>query len=180
MTLTEIQNLSVDSSYPTLLTRLSIDVYGITLTETYADFVIADKPSVPDVEAELVIYKAELTVIENARLAEKARTDDLKSRFEDSVDSSAFHRVHPDIPNKRAFFKSEILEESDHAIAESRLSAIEAEAVVVQTEDAIHIIDEKRKKEYLSIEDQLDMIYHQGIDAWKVHILAVKINNPKS
>ena len=32
----------------------------------------------------------------------------------------------------------------------------------------------KRRAEYPSIEDQLDKIYHSGIDAWKADIKAVK------
>lgn len=37
----------------------------------------------------------------------------------------------------------------------------------------------QRRKEYGSIEDQLDMMYHQGFDAWKQHIAAVKAKYPK-
>ena len=38
---------------------------------------------------------------------------------------------------------------------------------------------EKRKQEYPSIEDQLDDIYHNGIDGWKTTIKAVKDKYPK-
>jgi hypothetical protein len=38
---------------------------------------------------------------------------------------------------------------------------------------------DKRKAEYPSIEDQLDKIYHDGIDAWKVVIKATKDKYPK-
>ena len=37
----------------------------------------------------------------------------------------------------------------------------------------------KRKAEYPSIEDQLDDIYHNGIDEWKKTIKAVKDKHPK-
>jgi|9_EtaG_2_1085328.scaffolds.fasta_scaffold48407_2 hypothetical protein len=37
----------------------------------------------------------------------------------------------------------------------------------------------KRKPEYPSIEDQLDDIYHNGIDSWKETIKAVKDKYPK-
>ena len=37
----------------------------------------------------------------------------------------------------------------------------------------------KRKKEYPSIVDQLDKIYHDGIDEWKKVIKKVKDDNPK-
>lgn len=38
---------------------------------------------------------------------------------------------------------------------------------------------EKRQQAYPSIPDQLDLIYHQGIDAWKAAIEAVKTQFPK-
>ena len=37
-----------------------------------------------------------------------------------------------------------------------------------------------RRKEYPSIEDQLDDIYHNGIDGWKSTIKATKDKYPKS
>jgi len=37
----------------------------------------------------------------------------------------------------------------------------------------------KRQQAYPSIADQLDLIYHQGLDAWKLAIQAVKEANPK-
>jgi hypothetical protein len=38
---------------------------------------------------------------------------------------------------------------------------------------------ELRANAYPSIADQLDTIYHQGLDAWKATILAVKEEFPK-
>lgn len=38
---------------------------------------------------------------------------------------------------------------------------------------------EKRAKAYPSIADQLDILYHQGFDAWKSAIQAVKEEFPK-
>ena len=37
----------------------------------------------------------------------------------------------------------------------------------------------KRKQEYPSWEDQLDKIYHSGVDAWKADIKAIKDKYPK-
>ena len=37
----------------------------------------------------------------------------------------------------------------------------------------------KRVSEYPSIVDQLDKIYHEGIDAWKADIQAIKDAHPK-
>jgi hypothetical protein len=38
---------------------------------------------------------------------------------------------------------------------------------------------DKRVAEYPSIPDQLDDIYHNGVDAWKLTIKAVKDKYPK-
>ena len=37
-----------------------------------------------------------------------------------------------------------------------------------------------RKAEYPPIEDQLDKIYHSGVDAWKLDIKAIKDKYPKT
>jgi len=36
-----------------------------------------------------------------------------------------------------------------------------------------------RKKEYPPLEEQLDMIYHEGIEAWKSKIKSIKDKYPK-
>lgn len=38
----------------------------------------------------------------------------------------------------------------------------------------------QRANEYPSIEDQLDTIYHEGIDVWKEQIQAIKDKYPKA
>ena len=56
---------------------------------------------------------------------------------------------------------------------------IEAKMVEVQAEyDALEY-SRNREKEYPSIKDQLDDIYHNGIDAWKATIKATKDKYPK-
>jgi len=42
-----------------------------------------------------------------------------------------------------------------------------------------HAYIAKRQQAYPSIADQLDLIYHQGLDAWKSAIQAVKNQYPK-
>ena len=49
-----------------------------------------------------------------------------------------------------------------------------AEALV-----AANAYKEQRATAYPSIADQLDQIYHEGLDAWKATILAVKEEFPK-
>lgn len=40
-------------------------------------------------------------------------------------------------------------------------------------------VDAQRRREYGSIAEQLDEIYHNGLDAWKTRIAEVKFSNPK-
>ena len=47
------------------------------------------------------------------------------------------------------------------------------------TEEALKVILNNRRKEYPSIEDQLDDIYHNGIDGWKATIKTTKDKYPK-
>ena len=47
------------------------------------------------------------------------------------------------------------------------------------TAETLNGVLNTRKKEYPSITDQLDKIYHDGIDEWKKVIKAVKDANPK-
>jgi hypothetical protein len=46
-------------------------------------------------------------------------------------------------------------------------------------EEALNVILDNRKSEYPSIADQLDDIYHNGIDAWKATIKVTKDKYPK-
>jgi hypothetical protein len=39
--------------------------------------------------------------------------------------------------------------------------------------------DTKRRNEYPSVEEQLDILYHEGYDGWKLVIQAVKAKYPK-
>jgi hypothetical protein len=49
----------------------------------------------------------------------------------------------------------------------------------VDTEFTKQDYKNKREPEYPSIEDQLDLIYHSGIDAWKTKIKETKDKYPK-
>jgi hypothetical protein len=57
--------------------------------------------------------------------------------------------------------------------------AVLAEVARLQIIDNANAYKEKRQQAYPSIPDQLDLIYHQGLDAWKAAIEAVKQEYPK-
>ncbi len=55
----------------------------------------------------------------------------------------------------------------------------EAEAAIEKADYDAKEYQRKRQAEYPRIEDQLDDIYHNGIDAWKATIKATKDKYPK-
>ena len=56
---------------------------------------------------------------------------------------------------------------------------ITAEVARLQAEYDNNEYQRQRATAYPSIADQLDQIYHQGLDAWKATILATKSEYPK-
>ena len=56
---------------------------------------------------------------------------------------------------------------------------IEAKMVELQADYDAKEYQRKRKAEYPAIEDQLDDIYHNGIDGWKATIKTTKDKYPK-
>ena len=57
---------------------------------------------------------------------------------------------------------------------------ITAEVARLQAEYDNNEYQRQRAQAYPSMADQLDTIYHEGIDAWKAQIAAVKQEYPKS
>jgi ribosome-interacting GTPase 1 len=68
--------------------------------------------------------------------------------------------------------RGDVAYDANEQVVSYDLSA--AEALV-----AANAYKEQRSTAYPSIADQLDTIYHQGLDAWKATILAVKEEFPK-
>ena len=60
---------------------------------------------------------------------------------------------------------------------DSQLNALETEATKIENNAKA---DANRRKDYLSVEEQLDYIYHNGITKWKTdHIKPIKDKYPK-
>ena len=56
---------------------------------------------------------------------------------------------------------------------------IQAKLAELQAEYEANQYQRDRASQYPSIQDQLDMLYHQGIDGWKAEIKKVKDAHPK-
>ncbi len=57
---------------------------------------------------------------------------------------------------------------------------IEAKMLELQAEYDANQYQRDRATAYPSIQEQLDDLYHKGIDGWKARIKAIKDANPKS
>jgi len=56
---------------------------------------------------------------------------------------------------------------------------IEVKLAELKYQEEVNVYQEKRKLEYPNWGDQLDKIYHSGIDAWKADIKKIKDKYPK-
>ena len=89
--------------------------------------------------------------------------------------------INSDNPNDRSNVKNTyklIWLDSDQT--EPTQSEIDAEITKLETAYTNNEYQRKRAGEYPSVVDQLDDIYHNGIDAWKATIKATKDKYPKS
>ena len=81
-------------------------------------------------------------------------------------------------PNAKFALNDDVLEWNDSQ-AKPTDSEIAAEKTRLQTEYDNKQYQRNRAKEYPPIVDQLDDIYHNGIDAWKATIKTTKDKYPK-
>tara|TARA_R100000231_G_C5200508_1_gene127260 strand:+ start:226 stop:501 length:276 start_codon:yes stop_codon:yes gene_type:complete len=80
----------------------------------------------------------------------------------------ALRRLHSNIVS----ISEDIAKDEDGNVVNYDLNAVNAEVEA-------KAYREKRKFEYPPIEDQLDDLYHNGIDGWKSTIKAIKDKYPK-
>jgi hypothetical protein len=176
----EIALLTIDDVYPTLLVRLGVDLTGVLgFPDTYANLILEGKPSVAEAEAELILFKAEATVVEDKRLKGVELTSRVDKLFDRDAGVPAFRSLYPEISNAALFFKTKILGEVDQKLAEARLVLIEIkEELLIEASDSTKYRRD-REKEYPSVSEQLDTIYHEGVDSWKAKIKVIKDKYPK-
>ena len=65
------------------------------------------------------------------------------------------------------------------AMTDAEVTARNAEVAAAETEEAANGYKRNRANEYPAIADQLDDIFHNGIDAWKATIQVTKDKYPK-
>jgi hypothetical protein len=91
-------------------------------------------------------------------------------------DHDAIRKAYPDavtINNETGVFKD------DGSRIEVEQSKIDSARTTLDAEYAALEYSRNRANEYPSVVDQLDLIYHSGIDAWKAKIKETKDKYPK-
>jgi hypothetical protein len=82
-------------------------------------------------------------------------------------------------PTAEWVLRGEQVEWMDTEQTQPTEAEIQAEITRLQAEYEANEYQRQRASAYPSIADQLDKIYHEGIDAWKAQIAAVKQEYPK-
>ena len=93
-----------------------------------------------------------------------------------SLDHEAIRKAYP---TAITIDDSGVILDADNKSVTVEQSKIDTARATLNAEYAALDYSRKRKEEYPSVVDQLDDIYHNGIDAWKATIKATKDKYPK-
>jgi len=97
------------------------------------------------------------------------------------MEPTKFFAIKALCPNAEFVIKGDVLEFiKDNGDTKPSDSAIDAKLAELKTAYDNNKYQRDRAAEYPSIVDQLDDIYHNGIDAWKATIKTTKDKYPKS
>ena len=83
------------------------------------------------------------------------------------------------VPNAQVTIRNDVVQWHEPSTAPVTDEQITAEVARLQAEYDNNEYQRQRAQAYPPIADQLDKIYHEGIDAWKAQIAAVKQECPK-
>lgn len=153
---------TLENSWDIILNRLVPDA-EFTISEIegtwYDKLEMENKPTLEQFEAEFQVYLNELLEIEEARLAEIARIEDIKTRWENinPFKRECFIELgYSHVPNLEAeFFIPEILN-AHPTQAENVLIAFENKKVELVNIKNANLYKELRAKEYPSYTDYMD------------------------
>ena len=95
-----------------------------------------------------------------------------------SLDHEAIRKAYPSIKTIDDSFVNYGLDANGNKVTIVQ-SAIDAARTEINNELAATKYQRDRAAEYPSVVDQLDEIYHHGIDGWKAKIAAIKAKYPK-
>ena len=88
-------------------------------------------------------------------------------------------KTHPTVTSVNGDGENATAWDKDGNVVELNLSLIQEEEARQTAEYESNEYQRLRAAEYPSIPDQLDTLYHSGLDAWKAQIKTVKDKYPK-
>jgi len=88
----------------------------------------------------------------------------------------AIYKTHPNVVE---IIESKEAYDAQGKVVELNMVAVDAEVTRLQAAHDAKEYQRNRATEYPSIADQLDDLYHNGIDGWKITIKAIKDKHPK-
>jgi hypothetical protein len=95
-----------------------------------------------------------------------------------TLDHTAIRKTYPSIVTLDDSFKTYGLDKDGNKMSK-RLGKIDTARSEIDTAYAAVKYQRDRAAEYPSVVDQLDLIYHSGVDAWKAKIKETKDKYPK-
>ena len=93
------------------------------------------------------------------------------------MDFEAIKRAYPNVRTMQD--AGNVILDADNKPVTVEQSKIDAARIAIDTEYKNNEYQRQRASEYPSVVDQLDNIYHNGIDAWKATIKSTKDKYPK-
>lgn len=89
-----------------------------------------------------------------------------------------FHAIIRAYPNA-SYIDETVVKDKSGNVIETEQAKIDTARAAIDAEYAALDYSRNRAAEYPSVVDQLDLIYHSGIDAWKAKIKETKDKYPK-
>ena len=91
------------------------------------------------------------------------------------MDFQAIIRAYPNA----SYIDETVVKDKSGNVIETEQAKIDTARAAIDAEYAALDYSRSRAAEYPSVVDQLDLIYHSGIDAWKAKIKETKDKYPK-
>ena len=91
------------------------------------------------------------------------------------MDFYAIRRAYPNA----GYIDETVVKDKSGNVIETEQAKIDTARAAIDAEYAALEYSRSRAAEYPSVVDQLDLIYHSGIDAWKAKIKETKDKYPK-
>lgn len=145
MSLEKIEGLTIQKTGYELFNRMgkTCDLKHVRKPLRLSNLICEDgNPTMSELESELTKLKSELVAVENARIAEKARTMNIKSRLKALKHRNVSMSKILKVVNSAAWMRDNI-SLIDHTMMEFKIKAIEAQDLIEEENYQVQLSEEK-------------------------------------